>query len=106
MYRTIVCAALALVMFTVVAFAKEVTGKAKKCDAKTLCLTVDGKDVELKLTDKTQWLNAKGDALKDKQKEKLTEGISSGKMPEMTVDYDDATKEVKSVKVKGGKKQQ
>lgn len=106
MYRTVVCAVLALALCTVVAFAKEVTGKAKKCDAKTLCITVDGKDVELKLTDKTQWLSGKGDPLKDKAKDKLTENITGGKAPEVTVDYDEGTKEVKSVKVKGGKKAQ
>lgn len=105
MFRTFVCALLAVILCTVVVVAKEVTAKAKKCDGKTLCIVVDGKEVELKITDKTQWLSGKGEAMKDKQKDGLTKAISDGKEPELTVDYDEGSKEVKSIKGKGKKAQ-
>ena len=99
MLRTFVCALFGLVLFAGIILADEMKGKITKVDAekKTVTVSVDGKDKDLKVGDDTKILNSEGKDLKDGLKSKdLHEGA------EVTVQAKDDM--VSEIKLKGKKK--
>lgn len=77
MLRTFVCALFGLFLFAGIILADELKGKITKIDAekKTVTVSVDGKDKDLKIADDAKVLNADGKDVKDGIKSKdLHEG--------------------------------
>jgi len=106
MFRTFVCAMLALALFTFTVLAKEYKGQctAIDTDGKTLTVKVGDKEEKIKFDDKTSFTNAKsGKAIEADMLSKMSKQLN--KQPrEVTVETNDTTGVATKVSIAGGKK--
>src|SRR5262249_8464213 len=108
MLRTFGFAVLALIVAVGVLVAAEYkgTGKSLDADKNTITVTVDGKDQAITFNDDTKFVDAKGQAVKDRAKtiKRISEKPESIEEVTVTTDKKDGKEVATEIKVKGGKK--